>query len=235
MGFFSKLFGSSPSGDPRFNMAKEIVDKLGEEKRTYSASLALGGGYYQDHVYEGYGLKIVKPDYRHGENTDVYVNFNGQRVLDRKTYIPGSWEDVFNELYQDIGIILNERQRESNLLAHENSLLIYLCQILGEGEIDIGNGVTINATHYTFGYYDEHDGGTNYQVYYNGNLVFSAYRGTIYKDDSYSHYEPGNWENILREYVDYSKYRKDIIRQQQNDNYASENIKKLRKLREKKY
>ena len=50
MGFFSKLFGGYENNDPRFKMAIEVVDKLGEEKDTYDAGLALAGGYHNDNV-----------------------------------------------------------------------------------------------------------------------------------------------------------------------------------------
>lgn len=236
MGFFSKLFGGYENNDPRFKMAIEVVDKLGEEKDTYDAGLALAGGYHHDHVYDGYGLKIVKPDISHGENTDVYVNFNGQRVFDRNTYIPGRWEEVFDELYKSIGVILEDRRYEADLLKKKQQILGYLCQIpVKDGRINISDEIEIESYDSISGYYDEHYNGTSYSVYVNGEEVYSAFRGNGLKDDKFYDYKPGTWEGDIKRFAQVSQQMAESNRQQQIDNYASENIKKLRKLRDKKY
>ncbi len=236
MGFFSKLFGGHENNDPRFKMAIEIVDKLGQEKETYDASLSLVGGYHHDHVYEDYGLKIVKPDLSHRENTDVYINYNGQRVFDRNTYIPGRWEEVFDELYKSVGAILDDRRYEASLLKKKQQILKYLCQIPTKNRrISISDEIEIESYDDISGYYDEHYNGTTYIVYLNGEKVYSAFKGNGLNDDEFYVYKPGDWERYVQRFAAMSKQMVENNRQQRLDNYASENIKKLRKIREKKY
>lgn len=230
MGFFDSFNKKDKKSiyDSKLEKARTIVARLGKEKNGGLYRIK-GGQYYLDHVYEGYGLKIVKPDYRREEEKDVYVVYKGNRVLDYNTYIPGSWEGVFNELYQSIDAIIDEKRRERELLAKKDSLLTDIAFIPGEGTINIGNGIKIIKYERWGGSYDQYDEGTNCQVYKNEELVFDAFYEKMYGSNGNKHhvYIPGSWEEKVRQYAKYAAEHEE----RKPDKEAIESIKQLRKIR----
>ena len=109
-------------------MARKILEQLGIEKNEYSANISKSGGYYHDRVYEGFGLKIVEPDYLRGEK-GLYIDFDNIRMQDSRMYISGSWETVLYELYNKIPLILDKQNREKELLARKSSTAFVVEQI----------------------------------------------------------------------------------------------------------
>lgn len=231
MGFFSKLIGDYQKDTPQLKMAREIVDKLGEEKSVYDSGLSFSGGYHHNLVYEGYGLKIVKPDvdYTYGEG--LYVNYNGKKVLDRNTYIPGLWEDLLKEIYISINAILaDKREKAINKANGENILEILYISPIKDGD-KIGNNISIEATSLYYGYEDEHYKGASYRVIENDKVVLSGVRN-VDGEKTLSKYIPGSWEEEIKKYAKEAKLMEEQRKQQQEENCVRENIKRLRKFRE---
>ena len=217
MSFFSK----NNKKDNEINMAKVILNTLGYERKEYSSNLEIGK-YYFDHIYEDNYFKIVKPDKNKRENTDIYVLFNGQKVLDDNTYIPGIWEELFIRLYQEIETKINAKKEESLLMVKENNIIELLSELSIEKSIEIEGNIRIEKYSDYSGFYYEHYNGTTYRIYYNDKLVFYTFKGRI-SDKCYI-YTPGFWEEEIKKYVEELKKEK----------FESEidNIKKLIKTKE---
>lgn len=232
MGFFKDFINwvkESNSQEILLEQAEEIVEKLGKEKRGELYRIK-GSQYYVDHIYEGYGLKIVIPSPMREEEKSVYVNYDGKRVLDYQTYKQGVWENVFSELYKSIDTIQDERKKERELLAMQYSILNILANITKlSGTITVGNGVKIVSYENTIGTYDIYDG-TRYQVYKNEQLVFDGYRSDKH-ENKYTKYIPGTWEDDVAKYSEKNQRLRQQQYQQKINSEADERIKQLRKLR----
>ena len=234
MGFlFNKKKNNTPTKEQKYmQMASEIIDKLGYKKGTFNAFLSFSGGYDYDYVYEGFGLELVKPERPSEYNPPIYINFNKERVLDKDTYVPGLWEEVLNELYNKINVILQQREDEKQLLRKQESILRTLMDInnvVCTGDIVIDDSLRIDSYDNISGYYDEHYNGTNFTVYLDNKEVFRAYYASM-GDNKFYHYEPGLWETKLDLYLNKVLLRKEMEKEQQNNNFARESIMKLRNL-----
>lgn len=235
MGFFDKFNKKEekkPLNPTLCYKAREIVEKLGNEQLIDKHSFP-AGQYYHNYVYEGYGLKIVKPDFTYNNRENVWVYYKRQEVLTYDIYIPGEWERILNELHQSIGAIQNERKKEAQKLERMTSILKTIRRIPDYGEISIGNGIKVVQYARREGYYDEHFSGVECYVYIDNTLVFESFDDCSYGSDGPKHktYIPGPWEKYVSQYADYAERVGNQRKQQEARNAADDEIKKLRKLR----
>ena len=236
MGFFKDFMnwanGSTNESSQEKKLLKQAEEIVKKEGKEISGGIRCikGRQYYVDKVYEGYGFKIVIPDpYRENEK-GVYVNYDGKRVLDYKTYIQGKWEDVFSELYQTIDAKEYEIEKEMYLMIMQQCTLSALASITKSSDtIYIGNGIKIVTYENTIGSYDAYDG-TDYRVYKDEELVCDYYKAATY-GTKVRKYIPGSWEKEVDKYAEEVRKLRQQQEQQKADNAANERIKQLRKLR----
>lgn len=239
MGIFGKKEVKKPTDYDRISSwAKSILYYLGKEKKEITYSIAPTARYFTDTYYDGNGLHIVFPCPSRmvlGNYSGVYINFNGRRVFDDKTYERGVWEEVLEALYEAAPKIKEKNDQEAKekerLINHQRSLLSLVSGIKRRESIDdLDPSIKIESRENVSGYYDEWLNSVNYRVYYFDDLVFNASICT-FDDDKYYEYVPGPWEYILKDY----KRRKEIEdkrkAEEQERNFAQEQIKKLRKMR----
>lgn len=223
------LFDRKKKSNKKIVMATEILDKLGKTEKTYSSSLAMGGGYYTDKCYEGYGLKIIDSDYRR-KPKGIYILFNNEVVYDKDTYIPGMWEDVLEELYYKVPTILEQERRAKKYYNKQINLLYKINQVARYDDVvNMSYNLRIEGYSYYTGYDKENYHGRNYTVYEDDKVVFRGFAG-CFNDDKVYKYVPGHWEKRLDDYLDYSEKNKKEQKQKQTEQLARNNIKKLRKL-----
>ena len=231
MGLFNRKQKTLTKEQQNIRLAKDILESLGEEKDTYSASLAFGGGYYHDMCYEGYGLKIVDPDITRREEKGIYILFNEKRVQDSTTYHPGSWEEVLYELHARIPIILERRENQTRYLNRRNGILTMINQIAAFNDyVEVSDTIRIEGSDVCTGYDDEHYQGRKYTVYENEEIVFSGHKDMIYGDKFYK-YTPGSWEEEINDCLYRTieeRKRKEIER---TEALSADSLKQLRKLR----
>lgn len=236
MGFFDSFNKKNKKSiyDSKLRKAEEIVNRLGEEKwgRTFLGSRT--GRRCTDQVYKGYNLEIVKEEQGYTYEKDVYVNYKGKRVLDYEKYVSGPWEEVFNELYNSIDSILDDRINKERLVKKKESIHFAILDITGEGgRVDIGDGIIVGSSAWYGGGYDQIYEGSSSTVYKNGKLVFE--KSMMFNDrhsgDPYITYVPGSWEEKVKEYAVYAKKTREKSKQQTLYDEAMEEVKRLRKLR----
>lgn len=212
-------------GNIKLVMASDILNHLGEKN-------------HECHTYSGYGLKIVKPDMNSNSDTDIYVDFNNQRVLDNKTYTPGLWEGVLSEIHQNIDLIIAERKKQDDLLKKKRKVLKYLNRLDFNDVIKIDNVIYIEKFKHLSEFYDEYYG-ISYEVYYNGNLVYNAFHSDSLNSDKFYLYESGNWEDKVIDYVSFVEEKNKHDKSSKNKKNESkslsglDNIKVLTKIRKK--
>ena len=229
---FNKKKEQQPMNPTLCYKAREIVEKLGKEQLIDKHSFP-AGQYYHNYVYEGYGLKIVKPDFTYNNRENVWVYYKREKVLTYDIYVPGEWERILNELHQSIGAIQNERKKEAQKLERMTSILKTIRRIPDNGRINIGNGISIAKYERWEGSYDQIFCGFNCSVYIDNQLVFESFDDYSYGSDGPKHktYIPGPWEKYVSQYAEYAERVGNQRSQQEAQNAADDEIKKLRKLR----
>lgn len=185
------------SAEYKMLIAKEILDQLGVVKSGYDSNYPYSGKYFQDTVYEDYGIRIVKPDKRRNYKTDIYIDFCNQRVFDKNTYISGSWESILSEIYRNIDIILEERKENKNLREIANDLISDLSIIPIENSIHIGEKIKIEKIEVMSYLEEEHYKGTIYIVYYENKEVFKVFDKYMKNNEIYT-YIPGKWQDEIK-------------------------------------
>ena len=231
MGLFTKKKKEPTDYEKTVKLAKEILNRIGTKKKVYSCNLAPGGGYYNEVVYEGYGLKIVSSDYmsfKYGEQ--LKIKFNGSTVLDSNTFIRGSWEELLKELHNRVSVIEDNMRKEEEHQKNAFRILFMLSSLGEKDSKNISDSIEVNVINEYGGYDNEHYYGTCYYIYKNGEKVFHGFHGSARESKVYT-YIPGYWEYELSDYLD-NKYLKDEqLAREKSEKAFEENIKKLRYLR----
>ena len=205
------------------SMAKKILKEIGITEKKYNVYLTPRGKIYEDTYYEYYGLKIINSGFQANEKI-LTIYYNGQKVLDKKTYVPGIWEDILEELYIKAPIIKNQQRIKENYIKRKLSILYIINSISTQNKIiKINDNIKIISQEEYSNCEKQRYKGTLYQVYENDKLVFKGYYSYFCKKDKVYEYIPGNWEEEL------IKYKKAI--EKQSYNFSKKGIKKLCKLK----
>lgn len=239
MGIFWKKEVKKPTDYDRISSwANSVLYYLGKEKKEITYSIAPTARYFVDTYYDGNGLHIVSPCSSRqllGNYSGLYIDFNGRRVFDNNTFERGLWEEVLEALYDAAPKIKErsdqERKEKEKLLNHQRGLLCLVSDIERRKSIDdLDSSIKIKSTENVSGYYDEWLNSINYSVYYFDDLVFNASVCT-FDDNKYYQYTPGPWEYILEDYKRRKEAEDKRKAEEQERNFAQEQIKKLRKIR----
>lgn len=184
-------------------MAKDIIYYLGVIKNVYSRNLVNNVSLYNEYIYEGYGLKLVLSD-----NEGLYIMykdemvlgtsyvFDGVSLITKNIYKPGKWETILSELYYSIPILSYSKRKDDSLYEKGINVLRLVDSL---GECKINDSLYINRKDQFAGKNNKEYQGTTYNVFYEGEVVFSGYT-SCYGDKVYV-YENGEWTKYIKDYI----------------------------------
>ena len=203
MKLFNKNKKSITQYDREMIMAKEIINYLGVIKNIYGTKLAKNVDNYNEYIYEGYGLKLV-----FSENDGLYIKYNDEMVLGTcymfdgtclettKVYIPGKWEKILTELYRSIPFLSYSKRKDDSLYKKGINVLRLIDSL---GECTINDSLHVDRNDVYTGNDRKVYQGTTYNVYYDGEVVFSGYVSN-HIEKVYV-YENGEWIKDIKEYI----------------------------------
>ena len=218
-------------------MSKEILANLGtivrgDDELDYNAPVRY------DCSYEGYGLRMKSygipsdsiKDISESDIKNIVIIFNNRIVYDSKNkiYLPGIWEEVLDELYEKIPILVRQKEEKEQQILHCEKLFKKVVKpLFDSGKREINDRLKLKK-------YDEEDiyAGYNgktyhhYEVIKDNIVVFHVLEPDCFKY-KYEKYLPGNWEKELKLHL----YKTEIEKKEKEEMRARENIKQLKKLR----
>lgn len=162
----------------------------------------------------------------------IYIYYNGQMVFcsENDYYNHGVWEEILEELYKKIPVLLRKQEQWRQTQEHCQELLDSTIQpLLHKGVRNIIGSLKIEK-------YSENSSRINncgsyetdhhYKVLKKGETVFHAVEEGFNKY-YVNKYIPGDWENELKDFLDYCKYKERKEAEQKGLDY----IKQLKKLK----
>lgn len=207
--------------------------------------------YRSDNIYDqnqgieytwsfgGYGLNIISKDIdeRYGKLSNLKIYYEDKLVYDKKksVYIPGVWEEVLNELYKKLPVLVKKKEDREKRQQHCQEIVDKLIiPITYETRQEIQPYLkSLEVIEYTKMSSRINNCGSFVDDYYfevkeKGETVFKAVSERMFGSDcDILVYEPGFWEYEL-DYL-YKKYQK--IKEREKEEKGKEYIKQIRDIK----
>ncbi len=214
-------------------LALMILDTLGEERIVFDDSIIKKGVYFKDKFYEGYGLKIVCPDGSRRIYNPVFnkynflhIFYNDELVLSKLNYNRGNWEDILNDIYNKMPLLLEKKLQEEEQLVYGSELLNAIKKIGSIDNLNVYDGnIKIKISDIGLTSCNDENINISYEVYKNDKLVFKADNDNIYD------YIPGTWEEQLLAYRDILDIENNLKLKEKSDKQELDDLKAMCKVR----